>query len=91
MAILYEHCIVIYLNYSITKQRGEVIIEGTYDMNIGKNGELAHWQELEFNCKPGNVSRRPCVISPYHYRLDWLMWFAGFQVSRYSCILRYLL
>ncbi len=29
-------------------------------------------------CKPGQVSRRPCIISPYHYRLDWLMWFAAF-------------
>ena len=36
-------------------------------------------QEYEFKCKPGSVTRRPCVISPYHYRLDWLMWFAAFQ------------
>ena len=21
----------------------------------------------------------PCVISPYHLRIDWLMWFAAFQ------------
>jgi hypothetical protein len=21
--------------------------------------------------------RRPCIISPYHLRLDWLMWFAA--------------
>ena len=64
---------------SITKERTEVIIEGTYAINPG---ELAKWEELEFNCKPGNISRRPCVISPYHYRLDWLMWFAAFQVCQ---------
>jgi hypothetical protein len=23
--------------------------------------------------------RRPCFITPYHYRIDWLMWFAAFQ------------
>ena len=25
------------------------------------------------------LTRAPCFISPYHYRLDWLMWFAAFQ------------
>ena len=38
------------------------------------NGE---WREYEFPCKPGDVSRRPCVIAPYHYRLDWQLWFAA--------------
>lgn len=28
------------------------------------------------------MNRRPCVISPYHYRMDWLLWFAAFQVRR---------
>lgn len=42
--------------------------------------------EYEFNCKPGKVDRRPCIISPYHYRLDWLMWFAAFQVIFYLII-----
>ena len=25
------------------------------------------------------VIQAPCMISPYHYRLDWQMWFAAFQ------------
>ena len=29
--------------------------------------------------QPGDVNRRPCIISPYHYRMDWLLWFAAFQ------------
>lgn len=62
---------------SITKSRREVIIQGTYSLNPHDKSTL--WEEYEFFCKPGNVFRRPCVISPYHYRLDWLMWFAGFQ------------
>ncbi len=27
--------------------------------------------EYEFKCKPGRIDRRPCVISPFHSRLDW--------------------
>ncbi|XP_053551237.1 lipase maturation factor 1 [Bombina bombina] len=62
---------------SITKERTEVIIQGT--LSLDPNDPSAVWEEYEFNCKPGNLTRRPCVISPYHYRLDWLMWFAAFQ------------
>ncbi len=35
------------------------------------------WRAYEFPCKPGDPDRRPCVISPYHYRLDWQLWFAA--------------
>jgi hypothetical protein len=44
----------------------QVIIQGTSD---GVN-----WLPYEFPCKPGNVSRRPCTIAPYHYRMDWKMY-----------------
>lgn len=37
------------------------------------------WTELEFPCKPGDVYRRPCFCAPYHYRLDWNIWFLGFK------------
>ncbi|XP_053326884.1 lipase maturation factor 1 [Spea bombifrons] len=62
---------------SITKERTEVIIQGTSSSD--PNDPNAVWEEYEFKCKPGNLTRRPCIISPYHYRLDWLMWFAAFQ------------
>ncbi|HEY3254458.1 MAG TPA: lipase maturation factor family protein, partial [Polyangiaceae bacterium] len=29
----------------------------------------------ELPCKPGRVDRRPCWVTPYHYRLDWQLWF----------------
>ena len=58
-----------------------MVLEGTLSPSLGPRGELAKWEEFEFKCKPGGVMRRPCLISPYHYRLDWLMWFAAFQVS----------
>ena len=62
---------------SVTKERTEVIVEGTKSLN--PYDDSASWLEYEFKCKPGDVNRRPCLISPYHYRLDWLMWFAAFQ------------
>jgi hypothetical protein len=65
---------------SIGRERDEVIIEGTRDSQLGPNTQ---WQAYEFPCKPGDVHRRPCVITPYHYRLDWQMWFAALgNVSR---------
>jgi hypothetical protein len=53
---------------SITKTRTEIILEGTLDSNPA--GESAVWLEYEFKCKPGNVTRTPCAITPYHYRLE---------------------
>jgi hypothetical protein len=57
---------------SIGRERYEIVLEGTNDLDPGPD---ARWTEYEFNCKPGNPMRRPCWISPYHYRLDWQMWF----------------
>lgn len=62
---------------SVTKSRTEVIIEGTSSPTPTAPNIV--WEEYQFKCKPGNVSRAPCLVSPYHYRLDWLMWFAAFQ------------
>ncbi|XP_006873988.1 PREDICTED: lipase maturation factor 1 [Chrysochloris asiatica] len=62
---------------SITKERTEVILQGTASPNA--SAPEAVWLDYEFKCKPGDPRRRPCLISPYHHRLDWLMWFAAFQ------------
>lgn len=64
---------------SVTKKRSEVVFMGTSSSNL--NDPNVVWKEYEFYCKPGKIDRRPCLISPYHYRLDWLMWFAAFQVA----------
>jgi hypothetical protein len=56
---------------SVGKGRYEPIISLTYD---GEN-----WFEVELPCKPGDVTRRPCFCAPYHYRLDWNIWFIGFK------------
>ena len=59
----------------MTKTRTEVVIEGT----SSPDGSVSVWEEYEFKCKPGDLSQAPCLVTPYHYRLDWLMWFAAFQ------------
>lgn len=64
---------------SVTKTRMEIIVQGTEDRVLD---ESTQWREYEFKAKPGNVRRTPPVVSPYHYRLDWLMWFAA--MSDYS-------
>jgi len=57
---------------SISRQRDEVVLEGTADMSIGAE---TTWREYEFKGKPGDPKRRPPQVAPYHLRLDWLMWF----------------
>uniref|UniRef100_A0A2K6EXF7 Lipase maturation factor n=1 Tax=Propithecus coquereli TaxID=379532 RepID=A0A2K6EXF7_PROCO len=67
---------------SVTKERTEVILQGTASPNA--SAPDAVWEDFEFQCKPGDPRRRPCLISPYHYRLDWLMWFAAFQTYEHN-------
>ncbi|XP_030728103.2 lipase maturation factor 1 isoform X3 [Lagenorhynchus albirostris] len=67
---------------SITKERTEVILQGTASPNA--SAPDAKWEDYEFKCKPGDLKRRPCLISPYHHRLDWLMWFAAFQTYEHN-------
>jgi hypothetical protein len=61
---------------SVTRQRFEVIIEGTDDQAPGAQ---TVWREYGFKGKPGDPHKRPPLIAPYHLRLDWLMWFAAFS------------
>jgi hypothetical protein len=60
----------------MTRQRPEIIIEGSND---GKE-----WKPYEFKYKPGDRSRRPAFIAPYQPRLDWQMWFASMSTIRYN-------
>ncbi len=59
---------------SVTRERREVIVEGTADAVIGP---ATTWREYGFKGKPGELHRRPPQWAPYHLRLDWLMWFAA--------------
>jgi lipase maturation factor 1 len=55
---------------SVNEQRNEFIISAAADLD-------GPWREYEFKVKPGDIMRPPRFISPYHYRLDWLMWIAS--------------
>ncbi len=63
---------------SVHDERWELVIEGSM---ADDPSEASSWQAYELPCKPGDPMRRPCLISPYHYRLDWLMWFAALEVE----------
>src|SRR5260370_1060665 len=65
---------------SITKERYEVVIEGTDEPVLTPS---TPWREYEFKAKPGDVRRRPPQYAPYHLRLDWLMWFAAMSSPMY--------
>ena len=58
---------------SMTRERYEVVLEGTLDPFGGEG-----WKEYGFKAKPGDPSRMPPQIAPYHLRLDWQMWFLPF-------------
>ncbi|MGO9835821.1 MAG: lipase maturation factor family protein [Polyangiaceae bacterium] len=64
---------------SVDRERYEVILEGT---SAAVPGPGTRWEEYELPCMPGDPKRRPSFISPYHYRLDWQMWFVGNGAAR---------
>ena len=63
---------------SVGRERYEILVEGTND----DDPENATWRAYEFRCKPGSLDRRPCVVAPYQYRIDWQMWFAAMSDIR---------
>ncbi|TMA71035.1 MAG: lipase maturation factor family protein [Deltaproteobacteria bacterium] len=66
---------------SVGRERHEIIFEGTDDQVIADD---TAWRAYEFECKPGNLARRPCLVAPYQYRLDWQIWFAAMSTpARY--------
>jgi hypothetical protein len=54
----------------MTRERNEIIIEGSDD------GEI--WKPYEFKYKPGDPFRMPRFCTPHMPRLDWQMWFGVF-------------
>lgn len=58
----------------MTKERPEIIIEGSADGS--------EWRPYEFHWKPGDVNQPPCWVAPHQPRLDWQMWFAALGGQR---------
>jgi hypothetical protein len=59
---------------TVGRERPEIIFEGTQDDLITSRTQ---WKEYEFPYKPGDLMRRPPIITPYYGRLDWQIWFAA--------------
>lgn len=66
---------------SVGQQRPEIILEGTADSVLT---DTTRWLPYEFRGKPGDLQRRPPLVSPYHYKLDWQMWFAAMSDYRHQ-------
>jgi hypothetical protein len=64
---------------TVGAERPELVFEGTMDETITAQTE---WREYDFKCKPDRVDEAPCLITPYHRRLDWLLWFAAMRSPR---------
>ena len=61
---------------SVGRKRYDVIIEATDEPEVT---DQTHWRPYEFKAAPGDVTRRPPLITPYHYHLDWQIWFSGMR------------
>jgi Lipase maturation factor len=57
---------------SVSRVRDEVVIEGSAEEQPTSDSD---WLEYGFAGKPGDPTRLPPQVAPYHLRLDWLMWF----------------
>ncbi len=66
---------------TVGRERYEIVFEGT---DAPMAVESASWREYEFKAKPGDPMRRPPLITPYHYRLDWQIWFAAIPGVHYD-------
>lgn len=58
----------------MTKQRDEIVIEGSADG--------ADWRAYELPYKPQALDARPMQVAPHQPRVDWQMWFAALSDYR---------
>jgi hypothetical protein len=64
---------------TVGRERDQLVFEGTTDETITPDTK---WRAYQWKCQPSDPARRPCWMSPYHYRLDWLLWFAAMGAPR---------
>tara|TARA_A100001015_G_C15037358_1_gene737176 strand:- start:1428 stop:3011 length:1584 start_codon:yes stop_codon:yes gene_type:complete len=60
----------------VGKTRYELVIMGTTDTMINED---TIWKEYIFKGKPNKTSDSLPIISPFHYRLDWQIWFSAMR------------
>jgi hypothetical protein len=64
---------------TVGRERAQLVIEGTRDELVTPG---TRWTAYQPRCQPADPARRPCWMSPYHRRLDWLLWFAAMGTPR---------
>lgn len=62
---------------TVDRERFELVFQGT-DSAVADL--MADWKDYEFKAKPTDPMRRPVIISPYHYRLDWAAWYPWHRI-----------
>jgi hypothetical protein len=62
---------------SITTRRHEIVIEGTQ----AADPDADDWKPYTCRAKPNDTGSVPPQVAPYHYRLDWQLWFAAMTPS----------
>ena len=60
---------------SVGRLRPEIVFEGTRDASPDDDERLA--APTSSPASRATSLRRPCVVAPYQYRLDWQIWFAA--------------
>jgi hypothetical protein len=63
---------------TVDRERFELVFQGT-DSAVADL--MADWKDYEFKAKPTDPKRRPVMISPYHYRLDWAAWYPWHRIQ----------
>ena len=60
---------------TVGQKRFNVVFEGTDAPDPAADDAV--WREYPYKGLPTDVKRRPPQVAPYHWRLDWQMWFAA--------------
>ena len=58
----------------MTKRRYELCMQTSHDGH--------HWVDVQWKAKPGELGRRPPVLGPHIWMLDWRLWFLGNEHAR---------
>jgi len=59
---------------TVGRVRDEIVFEGTDEAEVTA---ATRWKAYEFPAKPGDPDRRPPIVAPFQWRLDWSIWFAA--------------
>jgi hypothetical protein len=59
---------------TVGRERLNVVFEGTNDAAPSDDGD---WKAYPYKGLPVDLAKMPPQVAPYHFRLDWQMWFAA--------------